>query len=118
MEIAAIIATIVAAIIGVLLAPWWTRKYSEKHQPSTATPSDAPGIENRDFSKLTVSAQDLAIQDAVHQFFIKKYGRAPSREELYDILDNMIVERGTIIPIKEEVDRVMEDIWQKDARGE
>ncbi|MGO9018097.1 MAG: toll/interleukin-1 receptor domain-containing protein [Syntrophobacteraceae bacterium] len=48
-----------------------------------------------DFADLPPSIQDPGIKETARQLFIKTFGHAPSKRELYDMLNETIIERGT-----------------------
>ena len=51
--------------------------------------------EEPDFAELPLSVQAPCIQEGARQLFIKTFGRAPSKRELYDTLNKSIVEQHT-----------------------
>lgn len=100
------IATVAAAAIGALLAPWWTRKLSKRDLGERAVSADAHDLLN--FASLPISVQDPWIQEATRQWFLEARGRPPTRQELYDVLNATVVHKSVHHVSGDELDGLTE----------
>jgi len=82
---------------------WW--KYCTQFPAGVDSPKP-------DFSNLPASLQDPAIQGGVRQLFIKTFGRAPSKQELYDLLIKTRPERAISYPTHEDL-----SLWEMEEKA-
>lgn len=70
-------------------------KEQQWHKQRSRLSDDTAKERQPDLAELPLSTQDPAILEGMRQLFINTFHRAPSKRELYDMLNRTIIERGT-----------------------
>ena len=79
---------------GKKLKPDEVREFKKIWEKERDIPGTKGGIPDPDFSDLPEPVQDPAYKEVVRRWFIQTYRRAPSKQELYNILNKTIVNGG------------------------